>query len=217
MAEEKIVLHAYYYSSCSWRARLSLAFKGIKYEYRAVNIVTGEQFDPSFRKFNPLGTVPVLEIDGAAITDSIAILEFLEERYPDARPLLPKDLKQRAAVRQAVAVVSSGIQPLQNLRVGRYVEDKLGGPQERLLWMQHWIATGLRALEEAVALTAGRYCFGDEVTLADVVLVPQLASAERFKVDMAQFPTLTRIGEALYELPEVRESVPQKQPDFPKT
>eukprot|EP00246_Nothoceros_aenigmaticus_P007575 TRINITY_DN21484_c0_g1_i1.p1 TRINITY_DN21484_c0_g1~~TRINITY_DN21484_c0_g1_i1.p1 ORF type:complete len:217 (+),score=40.12 TRINITY_DN21484_c0_g1_i1:70-720(+) len=215
MAQESLVLHGYWQSSCTWRVRLAMAFKGLNYEYRAVNIVKGEQFDKGFLKLNPLGLVPVLEVEGALIADSIAILEFLEERYPDRRPLLPKNLTLRAAVRQFVAAISSGIQPYQNLRVGSWVEDRLGA-EERLRWVQLWIATGFKTLEEIAKSSAGKYCFGNDVTLADVALIPQLASADRFKLDMSEFPTLSRIGKALYELPEVQQSVPKNQPDAPQ-
>jgi maleylacetoacetate isomerase len=189
---------------------------GIPYEYKAINILKGEQFTEEFTKLNPLQLVPVLEIDDVKLVDSIAILQYLEEKFPDRRPLLPKDLVQRAHIHQAVYLISANIQPAQNLRILTAIEAKLGS-KERLKWAQDIIEKGFTALEQILEKTAGKYCFGDTVTLADVVLVPQVATANRFQVDMALYPTIQRIVEALYELPEVEASMPANQPDAPKS
>jgi maleylacetoacetate isomerase len=190
--------------------------KGIPYEYKAINILKGEQFTEEFTKLNPLQLVPVLEIDGIKLVDSIAILQYLEEKFPDRRPLLPKDLVERAHIHQAVYLISANIQPAQNLQILTAIEAKLGS-KERLKWAQGIIEKGFTALEQILEKTAGKYCFGDTVTLADVVLVPQVATANRFQVDMALYPTIQRIVEALYELPEVEASMPANQPDAPKS
>ncbi|CAK9192447.1 unnamed protein product [Sphagnum troendelagicum] len=215
----KATLYSYFGSSCAWRVRLGLLLKGmsrIPYEYKAINIVKGEQFTEEFTKLNPLQLVPVLEIDGVKLVDSIAILQYLEEKFPDRRPLLPKDLVQRAHIHQAVYLISANIQPAQNLQILTVIEAKLGS-KERLKWAQGIIEKGFTALEQILEKTAGKYCFGDTVTLADVVLVPQVANANRFQVDMALYPTIQRIVEALYELPEVEASMPANQPDAPKS
>jgi maleylacetoacetate isomerase len=212
----KVTLYSYFRSSCAWRVRLGLLLKGIPYEYKAINILKGEQFTEEFTKLNPLQLVPVLEIDDVKLVDSIAILQYLEEKFPDRRPLLPKDLVQRAHIHQAVYLISANIQPAQNLRILTAIEAKLGS-KERLKWAQDIIEKGFTALEQILEKTAGKYCFGDTVTLADVVLVPQVATANRFQVDMALYPTIQRIVEALYELPEVEASMPANQPDAPKS
>ncbi|KAH9577072.1 hypothetical protein CY35_01G195100 [Sphagnum magellanicum] len=211
-----VTLYSYFRSSCAWRVRLGLLLKGIPYEYKAINILKGEQFTEEFTKLNPLQLVPVLVIDGAKLVDSVAILQYLEEKFPDRRPLLPKDLLQRAHILQAVYLIAANIQPAQNLRILKVIEAKLGS-EERLKWGQDIIEKGFTALEQILEKTAGKYCFGDTVTLADVVLVPQVATANRFQVDMALYPTIQRIVEALYELPEVEASMPANQPDAPKS
>lgn len=211
-----VTLYSYFRSSCAWRVRLGLLLKGIPYEYKAINILKGEQFTEEFTKLNPLQLVPVLVIDGAKLVDSVAILQYLEEKFPDRRPLLPKDPLQRAHIHQAVYLIAANIQPAQNLRILKVIEAKLGS-EERVKWGQDIIEKGFTALEQILEKTAGKYCFGDTVTLADVVLVPQVATANRFQVDMALYPTIQRIVEALYELPEVEASMPANQPDAPKS
>jgi len=211
-----VTLYSYFRSSCAWRVRLGLLLKGIPYEYKAINILNGEQFTEEFTKLNPMQLVPVLEIDGVRLVDSVAILQYLEEKFPDRRPLLPKDLVQRAHIHQVVYLISANIQPAQNLRILTAIEAKLGS-KERLKWAQGIIEKGFTALEQILEKTAGKYCFGDTVTLADVVLVPQVATANRYQVDMAPYPTIQRIVEALYELPEVEASMPANQPDAPKS
>ncbi|EFJ09001.1 hypothetical protein SELMODRAFT_272100 [Selaginella moellendorffii] len=207
-------LYTFWGSSCAWRVRLALALKGIPYEYQAVGFANG-LLDDEFSKINPLGMVPALETeeDGLLI-DSVAIVEYLEEKYPE-KPLLPKNLKQRATIRQIVNLIASNIQPLQNGgRVMNMIKEKLGD-EERLKWAQHWIVIGFNALEEIVKKTSGKYCFGDTLTLADVFVIPQIGNAERYKVDMTPYPTLRRLKEELHKLEEVRQSVPRLQPDFP--
>jgi len=211
-----VTLYSYFRSSCAWRVRLGLLLKGIPYEYKAINILKGDQFTEEFTKLNPMQLVPVLEIDGVRLVDSVAILQYLEEKFPDRRPLLPKDLVQRAHIHQVVYLISANIQPAQNLRILTAIEAKLGS-KERLKWAQGIIEKGFTALEQILEKTAGKYCFGDTVTLADVVLVPQVATANRYQVDMAPYPTIQRIVEALYELPEVEASMPANQPDAPKS
>ncbi|KAG6545931.1 hypothetical protein Mapa_012591 [Marchantia paleacea] len=211
----KIVLHTFCHSSCGWRVRLALGFKGIPYDYRSWNLVSGEHLsEAEFKKISPLQLVPVLEIDGDVLVDSIAILEYLEERYPE-KPLLPSDSKKRAAVRTVVNMIASSIQPLQNARVLQGIE-KLAGPDARLEWAQQYIIRGFTALESMLEKTSGKYCFGDEITLADVLLIPQMNNANRYKVDMSPFPTLVRLRDSLYELELVQNSTVEKQPDFPK-
>jgi maleylacetoacetate isomerase len=144
----KVILYSYHLSSCSWRVRLALMLK-------------------EFTKRSPFQTVPVLEIDGVTLVDSVAILLYLEERFPDKRPLLPKDLVQRAHILRVVFLIASNIQPLQNTQILRVIEAKLG-KEERLKWAQDSIAKGFSALERILEKTAGKYCFGDMVTLVRI-------------------------------------------------
>jgi len=212
---EKVTLYSYYQSSCAWRVRLAMELKGIPFEYKAINLATGEHLSEEYRKLSPLQLVPVLVVEGNVLADSIAILEYLEEKFPDKRPLLPKGLVQRATIRQVVNLIASNVQPIQNLRVLNAIRDKLGS-EERLKWAQDCINRGFEALELILKKTAGKYTFGDEITLADVVLVPQLGNAKRFQVDLTRYPILDRIGKELLELPEVQKSLPANQPDAPK-
>ncbi|KAI5084208.1 hypothetical protein GOP47_0000377 [Adiantum capillus-veneris] len=209
---EKIKLYSFCRSSCSWRVRIALAYKGIPYEYVAVDLASGEQFSEDFKKLNAFSTVPVLVDNDIVIADSFAILEYLEEKYPEPS-LFPADIRKKALVRQVVNHIVASIQPLQNLTVLKRIE-ALGGPEERLKWAQHFIKSGFEALELLLTAEAGKYCFGEEFTMADIVLVPQLGNAERFQVDMTNFPLLTKIGEAVSALPYVKEASPQNQPDF---
>ncbi|KAL3698798.1 hypothetical protein R1sor_012874 [Riccia sorocarpa] len=209
---EKIVLHSFCHSSCSWRVRLALGLKGIPFEVKTWNLSAGEHLTEEFKHISPLQMVPTLEVDGDILVDSVAIIEYLEERFPE-KPLLPSDVKKRAAVRGVVNIIASSVQPLQNLRVLQGIQ-KIGGPEAKLEWAQQWIASGFTALESILVKTSGKYCFGDEITLADVVLIPQMNNADRYKVDLSPFPTLVRIRDGLYELEVVQNSVPRRQPDF---
>ena len=209
-------LYGYWRSSSAWRVRIALALKGIPYEYAALNLVDQEQFREEHRARNPMGQVPVLEVlDGARVlrlVQSMAIIEWLEERFPDP-PLLPPDLDGRARVRALAEHVNSGIQPLQNAIVLRTLREKVPGWDRE--WAATWIARGLEALERAVADGAGRCCHGDAPGLADCYLVPQMGNARRYAVDVAPHPTLRRIDEACAALAPFQAARPDRQPDAP--
>jgi len=212
----KLVLHNYWRSSASYRVRIGLGLKQLPWEYAAVNIILGEgeQKSPGYRALNPMAQVPTLEIsedDGTVrhLQQSLPILEYLEDRWPEPR-LLPADPYLRARARGLAEIVNSGIQPLQNLRVLQAVEE-LGG--DKKAWATKWISTGLDALEVEAHALAGRYAIGDRVTIADLFLVPQIYNARRFDVDMAQYPTLSRIERACNELPPFHAAHPDRQPD----
>ncbi|XP_070577370.1 maleylacetoacetate isomerase-like [Ptychodera flava] len=205
----KPVLYSYFRSSCSWRVRIALALKGIEYETSAVNLLKGDQLGDQYSGTNPMQQVPTLDIDGVRLTQSLAILEYLEETRPDA-PILPKDPAKRAVVRQVSEVIASGIQPIQNLSVLKYV-----GDEKKAEWGNYWIDKGFQSLEKILETTAGKYCVGDEVSMADLCIVPQVYNANRFKVDMSKFPIITRINDTLSKLDAFVQSHPSKQPDCP--
>lgn len=209
-------LYGYWRSSCSWRVRLGLNLKGLAYEYAPVHLVKdgGQQNTDAYRAVNPMRTVPTLEwSEGGTVHrlgQSLAILEYLEARFPTPA-LLPGDLLLKARVRMLAEMVNSGIQPLQNLAVLQHVKNELKGDDKA--FGAHWNARGLTALETAVRETAGTYCVGDSVTLADLCLVPQLYGARRFGVDLAPYPTLLRIEAACAALPAFQAAHPDRQPD----
>ncbi|XP_077179446.1 maleylacetoacetate isomerase isoform X2 [Paroedura picta] len=209
-ASKKPILYSYFRSSCSWRVRIALALKGIAYDQAPVNLVKdgGQQLSPEFRSVNPMQQIPALKIDGVALSQSLAIIEYLEETRPNPR-ILPQDPKKRAQVRMISDHIASGIQPLQNLNVLQQIGEK---KQE---WAQHCITRGFEALEQILQETSGCYCVGDEVSMADLCLVPQVYNAERFKVDLVPYPTIRRINQALLELEAFQTSHPSRQPDTP--
>ncbi|KAG7466423.1 hypothetical protein MATL_G00164560 [Megalops atlanticus] len=206
----KPVLHGYFRSSCSWRVRIALALKGIEYDQVPVNLIKdgGQQLTDQYKALNPMQQVPAITIDGITLSQSLAIIQYIEETRPGPR-LLPTDPQKRAQVRMISDLIASGIQPLQNL----YVLQKIGA--EKLPWAQHFITRGFEALEPLLKETAGKYCVGDEISMADICLVPQVYNAERFKVDISHFPTIKRLNETLMEIEAFKVSHPSCQPDTP--
>lgn len=212
-------LHGYFRSSAAYRVRIALNYKGLSWENLSVHLVKngGQQFSEQYRALNPSSLVPTLEDGELVLGQSVAILEYLEEAYPQ-NPLLPEDIAQRAQVRAFVQAIACDIHPLNNLRVLRYlVRDLNVSEDQKLAWYRHWINVGLTGLE--AQLTAGGahatpYCFGHVPTLADVCLVPQLANARRFDCDLSAFPTLVRIDTQCRQLPAFQQAAPEQQPDF---
>ncbi|OAY67874.1 Glutathione S-transferase zeta class, partial [Ananas comosus] len=194
----------------------------LDYEYKAVNLLKGEQLNPEFEKINPVKYVPALVDGDIVVADSFAIILYLEDKYPQ-NPLLPQDLKKKALNLQIASIVSSGIQPLQNLPVlinrtlQQYIEENLGS-EKKLPWTQLHINKGFTALEKLLAGVAGKYATGDEVLLGDVFLAPQIyAGVKRFAIDMSNYPTLARLHEAYMELPAFQAALPERQPDAPSS
>jgi len=205
-------LFSYWRSSCSWRVRIALALKGVDFETEAVHLVKdgGQQHAEDFKAKNPMAQIPVLVYEGVPLTQSLAIIEFLEEKHPKPS-LLPDDAVQRAKVRAVAETIASGIQPLQNLSVLQKI-----GSEKKMGWAHDVIESGLAAVEKLVAETAGTYCFGNQVTVADLCLIPQIYNATRFKVDMKQFPTLSKIQSNCEQLEAFKVSHPNAQPDCPE-
>jgi maleylacetoacetate isomerase len=186
----KPLLFDYFRSSAAYRVRIGLNLKGVAYEPVPVNLLEGAQRAEEYRARNPQGLVPMLEVDGHRLTQSLAILAYLDETRPEP-PLLPPGPADAAHVRALALAIACDIHPLNNLRVLKHLKDKLGQPQEvRDAWYRHWIAEGFEALEAMAAPSAGRFLFGDSPTLADVCLVPQMFNARRFAVPLDAFPTL---------------------------
>jgi maleylpyruvate isomerase len=214
----KLVLHSYWRSSASHRVRIALGLKQLPYDYVAINILQGEQHAEAYRAKNPIGQVPALEVtdddgDKVTLTQSLAILEFLDERWPDP-PILPRDPFLRARARALAEIINAGIQPLQNLTTLKRVK-ALGG--DEAAWIRPVIADGLAAFSRGVAEVAGTFCVGDFPTIADCCLVPQLISARRFHVDLEPFANLLAAEAHCLTLPAFADAMPHHQPDAVKS
>ncbi len=207
-----MILHGYFRSGTSYRTRIALNLKGLAYEQRGIDLRQGAQRSAAFLALNPQGLVPALETGGAVLTQSPAILEWLEETHPEP-PLLPADATGRAQVRAMAAVIGCDIHPLNNLRVLGAVR-ALGADQAAVdAWAGRWIGTGFDALEALVARDGAGWCFGAAPTLADCYLIPQLYSARRFNVDLAPWPRLLAVEAMALAHPAVAAAHPDRQPD----
>jgi maleylacetoacetate isomerase len=220
MANEKLKLYSYWRSSAAYRVRIALNLKGVDYEQVTVNLTGGgEQHAPEFKALNPQALVPVLVDGERIIRQSQAIIEYLDETYDGTAKLLPATTRERARVRALAQMIACDIHPLNNTRVMQYLEREFNAPLiEREHWTQHWIREGFAAIEALLAdnPSTGIYCEGDEPTLADIFLVPQVYNARRWSVDMAAFPIISRINESCVGLEEFERARPENQPDAPR-
>ncbi|MGA9522478.1 MAG: maleylacetoacetate isomerase [Myxococcaceae bacterium] len=207
-------LYGYWRSSSSWRVRIALNLKGLRYDFIPVNLAEGEQHANAYRAINPAGMVPMLEVEESGTTvrlaQSIAILEYLEERHPSPA-LLPQHPYLRARTRMLAEHMNSSIQPLHNLKVLQYVEQVLHG--ERKAFAAHWIDEGLRSLQQLADETAGTWLVGEHPTFADACLIPQLYAARRFGVDLSPYGLLLRVEATANEHPAFVAAHADKQPD----
>lgn len=215
--DDGIVLYTYWRSSAAYRVRIGLELKGLAWEARPVHLVRdgGEQHRDAYRALNPQQQVPTLLHEGHVLTQSLAILEYLDERFPQV-PLLPADAAGRARVRALAQLVACDIHPINNLRVMQYQERSLQLPADaRTQWTLHWIAEGFAAMEALLANSrdAGAFCHGDRPGLADICLLPQLYNAHRFGLDLAPYPTLRRIEAACQALDAFDRARPEHQLD----
>jgi len=209
-------LHSFFRSSAAYRVRIALAVKGLAYDTVPHHLRKGEQREPEYRALNPQALVPTLEDGGHVLTQSLAIIEYLEEAYPQTPRLLPSDPAGRAVVRAMSQAIACDVHPLNNLRVLDYLKSQMGQSQEATdVWYRHWIAEGFAALEELAAKhsRAGRHCFRDALTMADACLVPQMYNARRFRTDLASYPTLVAISDSLERLPAFAAASPEAQLD----
>ncbi|MBA4489300.1 maleylacetoacetate isomerase [Paracoccus sp. S1E-3] len=207
--------YGFFRSSSSYRCRIAFNLKGIQPDFVPVNLRAGEQRDPAFLAMNPQGLLPALDTGRGVLTQSLAIIEWLDETRP-APPLLPADPVQRAAVRAFAQIIACEIHPLQNLRVLNFIKQNYGLDQDGAdAWARHWIAEGLTACEAIAARRShgGAFTFGDTPGLADICLIPQLFSADRFGLDSASWPRLREIRAACDALPAFADAHPARQPD----
>ncbi len=209
-----MLLYDYFRSSAAYRVRIALNLKGLKADHRSIHLRRDEQSAPDYRSVNPQKLVPTLVVGDRRIAQSLAIIEYLEERHP-LPPLLPPGPEDRAWVRSIALAIACDIHPLNNLRVLRYLEGPLGlDAQRRDAWYAHWIDEGFAAIEQQLAERRhGRLCFGDEPTLADVCLVPQVANAARVKLDMSPYPRIREINAACLALAAFDRARPENHPD----
>lgn len=203
-------LYSAWRATAPYRVRIGLELKGVTYDYVPVDLLAGQQREPAYRAVNPQGLTPALDIGGQVLTQSLAILEWLEETIPEPR-LLPADPLNRAVVRAMAAVVACDIHPLNNTRVGR----TLGGIDQAgfLDWTRRWISDGFATLEPMIARHSRGYAFGDAPGLADCLLVPQVYSARRFQMDLAPWPALQAAADKAAEHPAFQAAHPDRQPD----
>lgn len=213
-------LYTYYRSSASYRVRIALALKGLQAEHVPVNLLQGEQRSEAYTTLNPQGLLPALAVEeeSALLTQSLAIIEYLEERFPTPA-LLPSRAKDKARVRALAQVLAADTGPISNLRVLTYLTQVLGLSEEaKLEWIRHWIGTGLSAFEAMLQDgKAGTFCHGDVPGLAECVLIPQLYNANRFGCDLSAYPTLNRIALQCESLPAFQGAHPDRQADKPQS
>lgn len=212
MGNDKVQLYDFFASNCAWRVRNVLYWKGIAFETRTVNLIAGDQKRPDFLKINPYGAVPVLYINGQYITQSVAICEYLEETHPD-RPIFPEEPRARARVREIVEIINSFLVPLQNPTTAKRVSDD---PKEQHAWSMEFFTKGFRALEIILRKSSGKYCVGDDVTFADMCIVPQVWRAKRFKPDFSSYPTIMRINDELLKIESFKKAHAVSSKDCPE-
>jgi maleylpyruvate isomerase len=210
-------LYSYFRSSAAYRVRIALNLKGLDYEYAPVHLLRdgGQQLQPDYRALNPDGIVPTLVDGDDVLTQSLAIVEYLEETHPEP-PLLPRAPADRAFVRSIALSVACEIHPLDNLRVLKYLKHQVKAPDEvKDAWYAHWVESGFEALEKRLSADkrVGAFCFGDTPTVADLCLVPQVFNARRFKIDLGRFPTIERIADHADTLDAFQRAAPAQQPD----
>jgi len=216
MADE-FILYGYFRSSAAFRARIALNLKGIEPELRFVHLLKdgGAQHTQEYKRLNPQELIPALVHDGHTITQSLAIIEYLDEIIPEP-PLLPHDPLGRARVRSIAYAIACDIHPVNNLRINQYLKATFGASGElQIAWQRHWIALGFAALETSLSLSkeTGAYCHGDMPGLADICLIPQMANARRVELDLTPYPTLARIEAQALKHPAFDKALPKNQPD----
>lgn len=207
-------LYTYFRSSAAFRVRIAMNLKGLKYEPVFVHLAKGEHRKPEYARVNPQALVPTLELeDGTRLTQSLAIIEYLDEEHPQ-KPLVPKEPLARARVRSLSYLIASEIHPLNNLRTLQHLRQALGQNEDQIAaWYRHWIADGLAKLEAELQAAKGGFCHGDSPTMADCCLVPQIFNARRYNSDLTPYPNTMRVFDACMKLEAFDRAQPSKQPD----
>lgn len=208
-------LYGYFRSSAAYRVRIALNLKGLEAEQIPVHLVNngGEQYSEAYRQVNPSELVPALTEGDFTLTQSISIMEYLDEKFTETA-LLPQDIQQRARVRAFSLSIACDIHPLNNLRVLQYLTGRLGvSDEQKTEWHQHWVITGFKAIEEQLANSNGKFCFGDQPTLADCCLIPQVYNALRFNMDLSAYPKIQSIYAHCNTLPAFQNAAPEAQAD----
>lgn len=211
-----IKLYSYFRSSAAYRVRIALNLKNIPYEYMPVHLVKngGEQNSSNYKALNPLKLVPTLVDGSVVLSQSLAIIEYLEEAYPEAVPLLPNAVQQRAQIRALSQIIACDIHPLNNLRVLRYLDQQLEvSDSDRSRWYAHWVRVGFDAYEQLARENQGKFCIGDSPSMADCCLIPQIYNAKRFNLDLSAYPNILEIYSHCESLPAFIKAEPEKQPD----
>lgn len=214
----ELTLYNYFRSSTSYRVRIALYYKNLPFEYKPVHLLNngGEQFFQDYKNMNPMSEVPTLIHEGLPLSQSMAIIEYLDEVFPSA-PLFPKEVQRRARVRQFCENINSFMHPLSNLKVLQYLEVNHNYKQaEKEIWVQHWLQKGFEAAENLLKKSHGHFCFGDQITAADLFLIPQVFSAQRYKVELGPYPLIQKINEHCLTLDFFKKAHPFRQPDCPE-
>lgn len=206
-------LYSYFRSSASYRVRIALALKGLDADILPINLLKGEQKSDDYLAINPQGLIPSLQVGDAVLSQSLAIMEYLEE-VDNTVPLLPSDPVARSSVRAMAQLIACEVHPLNNLRVLQYLTGELGvDDTTKMTWYAHWIHQGFVSLEAMLTQHAGQFCYGDTPTMADCCLIPQVYNAKRFNVDLSSYPTIMRIYEHCNSLPAFIQAKPENQID----
>ncbi|MES2230354.1 maleylacetoacetate isomerase [Pseudomonas veronii] len=208
-------LYSFFNSSTSYRVRIALALKGLPYDYQGINLREGQQYSPAHRELSPIGGVPVLDADGTLLTQSLAIIDYLDSQYAGPR-LIPVDALQRARVLEIANLIGCDIHPLNNVRVLNYLQKVLVvTAEQKTAWYKHWVAEGLSAVEALLQRHgSGNYCVGEEPGLAECCLIAQVANAERMGCDLSSYPRIMAVYRHCLELPAFQAAAPARQPDF---
>lgn len=209
-----MILYDYYRSSAAYRVRIALNLKGLSYQQQSVNLLAAENREAPFLAQNPQGLVPVLQDNGELLSQSLAICEYLDEQYPQSMPLVYGSPVDKANIRRLAQIIACDIHPVDNLRVLKYLQSEFNiDEQEKLRWYQHWIAEGFTAFEAQLKSIGndGPYCYGDQPSLADICLIPQLYNAKRFEMDLSEYPILLEIDRYCNAQPEFARAQPDSQ------
>lgn len=210
----ELALYGYFRSSAAYRVRIALNHKKLNFDYRAVHLAKGHQLEEDFLKINPMGEVPCLVHGHRTLSQSIAIICYLDEVWPHP-PLFPSSSYQKAYVLQLCEHINSGLHPVINLKVQKEIAKRYGVSDEgKKEWVRFWVESGLEKFEKIIKPQAGQFCFGDEVTAADLYLVPQMFNARRFEADLNKFPFLVEIEQRCLTLDSFRRAHPERQPDY---